>query len=239
MVSSTSHKVSHGTSSSAPTRKPPSKGRPMVQKVDTGSPPPPARPVRRAAQRSLKERRTSALFEGGALDSQLSDSQYIRDLVQSDDKSAKKSKRLCRDSLIARNELTSTFACEDASGAQTAQVEPFVEMENPSQLVEEFDYPARTNDGPGARVISERLGAQSFLARLEPAEFVAMNTVAMVIEKYRRRLEETQKHLDDLTYEHFDLMNNCRRLEDHNARLRGALDEHDIDIPDEEESQYT
>ncbi|CDO76178.1 hypothetical protein BN946_scf185037.g1 [Trametes cinnabarina] len=226
MVSSTSHKVSHGTSSSAPTRKPPSKGRPMVQKVDTGSPPPPARPVRRAAQRSLKERRTSALFEGGALDSQLSDSQYIRDLVQSDDKSAKKSKRLCRDSLIARNELTSTFACEDASGAQTAQVEPFVEMENPSQLVEEFDYP-------------ERLGAQSFLARLEPAEFVAMNTVAMVIEKYRRRLEETQKHLDDLTYEHFDLMNNCRRLEDHNARLRGALDEHDIDIPDEEESQYT
>ncbi|KAJ8473459.1 hypothetical protein ONZ51_g7852 [Trametes cubensis] len=38
------------------------------------------RPLRRAAKRSQAERRTSALFEGGALDSQVSDSQYIDSL---------------------------------------------------------------------------------------------------------------------------------------------------------------
>ncbi|KAI0631173.1 hypothetical protein C8Q77DRAFT_1159870 [Trametes polyzona] len=51
-----------------------------VTKVPPRQPAASARPVRRAAEESRKERRTSALFEGGALDSQISDSQYINTL---------------------------------------------------------------------------------------------------------------------------------------------------------------
>ncbi|OSD04146.1 hypothetical protein PYCCODRAFT_1466559 [Trametes coccinea BRFM310] len=209
----------------------------MVEKLNGST----IRPVRQAAQRSLKERRTSALFDGGALDSQLSDSQYIRDLVQSDQLSEKR-----KLSFLQRGSCLSTSHKEGAAEGRVDQLEgQDIARSNTPDAVREMSPEVpflgtteATKNALEQRISSEQLGAQSFLARLQPAELVAMNSVAMLIEKYRRRLEETQAHLDELTYAHFDLMNNCRRLEDHNARLRGALDEHELEIPDEEESQY-
>ncbi|KAI9069822.1 hypothetical protein FKP32DRAFT_1671053 [Trametes sanguinea] len=205
-----------------------------------------SRPPRQAVQRSAKERRTSGLYEGGALDSQLSDSQYIRDLINKDKKAGK-------GNMSVITVISSSSDEEPEPARESPHVAHNHEVPDlPSDtLVGQSNYQdfgdgatfngtggSKTSGTPGMGTGTAHTKGLSVVAQLMPHELVALESIGMLLLRYRRQQQEAEKQRDEVCEAHFELMREVRFLEDYNGRLRGALDEHDIELPGIEDSQF-
>ncbi|KAI0639901.1 hypothetical protein C8Q77DRAFT_1069761 [Trametes polyzona] len=204
-----------------------------------------SRPIRRVAEQSKEERRTSGLFEGGALDSQVSDSQYIDSLESFTAQVARQAEadvvadaddidaQHIGDSASAEGPEDEHFPGQLEYWERHSGIEAFYEdmAAHAAQNFRETAPVPATPSGSNPAAPSD-LQLMTFVVKDLPAEDrKTILDIVMLISGYREDAERLEKRVGEVERAHRDLKLECHGLRIINGDLIHALDEAGVPLP--------
>ncbi|RDX44484.1 hypothetical protein OH76DRAFT_1559688 [Lentinus brumalis] len=203
------------------------------------------RPMRQAARRTRELGLTSRLFEGGALDSQITDSQFVRELL-----TCEKQQEHCHVDPAPERDV-SPLESQQQSNKDVDLDATCVAW--PDQLSDDGPCENKDSDttGPGvedSRTVAPQatlpspsasdsawhsnISLRHLLQLLTPAERAILREIGIALVQSRQEIEQQQAQESAI------LSSRCRSLEYRISQLEGALQYAGVESPIEESSQF-
>ncbi|KAI0723526.1 hypothetical protein C8Q76DRAFT_691928 [Earliella scabrosa] len=221
------------------------------------------RPKRQVALESMRQRRTSSLFEGGMLDSQMSDSQVICSMIDGVSCSVEGkspgsvNSATCgnRPDMDALGVSVTVEECtfDDVPESQPREV-PDIHTQELKALMgendrysdsdledlDENDISTVETETPSSSALSHPYAkcCHQQLGDLPSRELQAFQPITALLHRYRQEISGLKNSLNHEFEERVELERRVRFLEGRVSQLAFVLVSHAIDIPDEEASQY-